>query len=71
VRRHSRTDCDTRIEPALAQHELAERPPFDERHDVEEQPVRLAGIEQGPDVRVVEAGRDADLAQKAFGAGPR
>src|SRR5438132_9408103 len=52
----------------VAVESRAERLPLDERHYIEEQPVRLAGVEQRKEVRVLEVGGDADLAQKAFDA---
>ncbi len=39
---------------------------LDVRHDVVEKAGRLAGVEQGQDVRMVQAGGDLDLAQEAL-----
>ncbi len=43
----------------------------DERHDIVQAPVGFAGVEQRQDVRVVEAGGDLDLAEKALRADGR
>ncbi len=47
---------------------MAQRLALDERHDVEEQAVRDARIEQRQDVGVGETGRHLDLAEEAVGA---
>ena len=41
---------------------------LDERHDVEEEAVDLAGVEQREDVRVLEVGGELDLGQEPLGA---
>jgi len=41
------------------------------RHDVEEETVRLTGVEERQDVRVLEARRRPDLGQKRGGAHDR
>ncbi len=50
------------IEPA------AQRFALDERHHVEQQSVRFARIEQRQQVRVLQVGRDPDLAQEPLDA---
>jgi hypothetical protein len=42
--------------------------PLDERHHVIQEPVCLTGIEQGQDVRVLEARGGRDLVDEAFGS---
>ncbi len=55
-------------EGALGVEPRPQRFAADERHDVVEDAVGLAGIEQRKDVRVAEARRDLDLALKPLGA---
>ena len=50
------------VEPA------PERLPLDEGHDVEEEAVGLARVEQRQDVRVLEVGGELDLGQEPLGA---
>ena len=52
----------------LAVEPVAERFALDERHDVVEEAVGLARVEQRQDVRVLEVGRGLDLGQEALGA---
>ena len=46
----------------------AERAALDVRHDVVEKCVDLTGVVKGQDIRVTQAGHDADLAQEALRA---
>ena len=46
----------------------AERLSLDERHDVVEQSIRLAAVEERQQVRVLQAGGDTDLGQKPVDA---
>ena len=55
-------------QPALALQPLAQRLARHVRHDVVEEPVGLAGVEQRQDVGMGEAGDDADLPEEALGA---
>src|SRR4029079_7696707 len=41
---------------------------FDERHDVEEQPARVATVEQRKDMRMLKLGRRLDLGEEAIAA---
>ena len=41
---------------------------FDERHDVEQQSFRFAGVEQRQQVGMLQAGGDANLAEESLGA---
>ncbi len=52
----------------LAVQPLAQRLAGDERHDIVEEPVGLARVEQWKDVRVFEAGGELDLAQEPLAA---
>ncbi len=52
----------------LAGEPGAKRLPFDVRHHVEEQPVRVAALEQRQDVRVLELSRGLDLGEESLGA---
>ena len=52
----------------LALERRAKRLAFDVRHHVEQQPVRLAGVEQRQQVRMLQIRRDPDLGQKPLGA---
>ncbi|CAA9302889.1 MAG: hypothetical protein AVDCRST_MAG40-471, partial [uncultured Gemmatimonadaceae bacterium] len=54
----------------LAVEPLAERLALDVRHDVVEEPVGLARVDEREDVRVEELRGDLDLAQEAVGADP-
>ena len=47
---------------------VAQRLALDERHDVEEEAVGLARVEQREDVRVLEVGGELDLGQEPLGA---
>ena len=49
-------------ELALSRETVAERLPLHVWHDVVEKAVGLARVEQGQDVRVLQPGRDLDLA---------
>ena len=51
----------------LAVDSLPERFPLHMRHDIEQEAVRLAGVEQRQDVRVLQVGRGLDLSEEAFG----
>src|SRR5262249_3731491 len=53
---------------SLAVETMPEAFALDERHDVEEQPLRLAAVKQREKVGVLQVGRDADLAQESVGA---
>ena len=55
----------------LAVEPLAQRLAPDVGHDIEEEPVGLAGVVQRQDVGVVERGGDPDLAGEAVGAEQR
>jgi hypothetical protein len=46
---------------------IPQRLPFDIRHDIVEEPVRLAGVEQRQDVRVIEPSGDSDLTKETLG----
>ena len=50
----------------FAMETRAKRLAFDERHDVVQQAVRFAGVEQREQVRMLEIRRDADLAQESL-----
>ncbi len=50
---------------------VAQRFTGHEGHDVEEEGVRLAGIEKGEDVRVLEVGRELDLGEEPLGPDDR
>jgi hypothetical protein len=52
----------------LAVQPVAERLALDVRHDVEQERVGLARVEQRQDVRVLEIGGELDLGQEALGA---
>ncbi len=55
-------------DPAVAAQTLAQRLPGHQRHDVERQ-LRVAGdagVEERQHVRMIEAGRDADLAEESL-----
>ena len=52
----------------LALEARAKRLAFDVRHHVVQQAVRLAGVEQRQQVRVLQVRRDLDLAQESLGA---
>ncbi len=52
----------------LARDAVAQRLARDERHHVVEEAVRLAGIEQAEDVRMVELGGELDLSLEPLGA---
>ena len=54
--------CLSRVEA------VAERLARDERHDVVEEAVGLAGIDQAQDVRMLQAGGDLDLGEEAIAA---
>ena len=47
---------------------IAQRFAFDERHDIEEVAVGLAGVVQWQDVRMTQIRRDPDLGEKPLGA---
>jgi len=51
----------------LAGEPVAQGLPFDIGHDVEEGAVRLAGVEQGQDVGMLQIGRELDLGQEPLG----
>ncbi len=55
-------------EPAFTVQANAQRLALHHRHHVIEEPVGLARIVQRQDVRMIEPGRDPDLAQEPFGA---
>jgi hypothetical protein len=52
----------------LALQPVPERFPLDIRHYVVQQTVGLARVEEGQDMRVIEAGRDFDLASEPIAA---
>ncbi len=52
----------------LAGEPVAQRFAFDERHDVEEEAVGLARIEERKDVGVLQVRRGPDLGQESLGA---
>ncbi len=52
----------------LAVEPVAQRALVHVRHDVEEQAVRLTGVVQREDVRMIEAGGDLDLPEEALRA---
>ena len=52
----------------LARQPVAQRLALDVGHDVEDQPVGLARVEQREDVRVLEVGGGLDLGQEPLGA---
>jgi hypothetical protein len=52
----------------LAGEPVAQRFAFDERHDVEEEPVDLARIEERQDMRVLQVRGGPDLGQEPLGA---
>ena len=62
------SQCVGDRELLLPDEPVAERFPFDERHDIEEKGVGLARIEQRQDVRVLQVGGGSDFAQEALGA---
>ncbi len=62
------TDSELEWELPLVVEPLAQRLAFDEGHHVVEAAARLTGVEQGQDVRVVQPGSDADLAEESLGA---
>ena len=55
----------------LPVHPVADGLAFDVRHDVEEEAVGLAAVEERQDVRVLEVGGGGDLAQEPLGADDR
>ena len=56
------------VELLLPVQLVPKRLALDERHDVVEQAVAAARVEQGEDVGVLEFGGDPDLAEKAIAA---
>ena len=55
----------------LAVQPVAETLPLDERHHVEEEAVRLAGIEERQDMRMLQRRRGLDLGEEPLGADHR
>ena len=67
---HRRRDGErfVNVQASPAREPLAQRPAFDVRHDVIEEPARLAGVVQREDVRVGETGGDLDFLQEPLDA---
>ena len=58
-------------EPVLAHQPLAQRFALHERHDVVEQAIRRARVDERENVGMLQPREDADLAQEPLGAGER
>ena len=71
--RHLLGDYDRVLDAQLllSVQSFPERLPLHMRHDVEEESIRLARIEERQDVRVLQIGRRLDLGQEALGTDHR